>query len=144
VYGNDTMAAVAEYQRRNELPVTGAVDLPTARALGVVEDPATAGPAADEVTDEVTDAVAAPAPAASPVVAVADVEEGSSGVDWRLVVGGLLAMTVVAVVARRRYVVARRAAHRRRRVHPSTSPRRSVADLRRSGALERDDVDVGA
>lgn len=39
VYGNNTMAAVAEYQRRNALQVTGAVDVTTARALGVYEDP---------------------------------------------------------------------------------------------------------
>ena len=42
VYGNDTMAAVAEYQRRNDgLQVTGAVDMATARSLGVYEDPQT-------------------------------------------------------------------------------------------------------
>ena len=40
MYGNDTMAAVAEYQRRNDgLQETGAVDIATARALGVYEDP---------------------------------------------------------------------------------------------------------
>ena len=36
VYGNDTMATVAEYQRRTDgLQATGAVDLATARSLGV-------------------------------------------------------------------------------------------------------------
>ena len=40
VYGNDTMAAVAEYQRRNDaLQETGAVDVATARSLGVYQDP---------------------------------------------------------------------------------------------------------
>ena len=47
VYGNDTMAAVAEYQRRNDaLQETGAVDVATARSLGVYQDP----DAADEST----------------------------------------------------------------------------------------------
>ena len=40
VYGNDTMAAVAEYQRRNDaLQETGAVDIATARSLGVYQEP---------------------------------------------------------------------------------------------------------
>ena len=47
VYGNDTMVAVAEYQRRNDaLQMTGAVDLATARSLGVYEEPS----AGDEAT----------------------------------------------------------------------------------------------
>ena len=47
------MAAVAEYQRRNDpLQVTGAVDLATARALGVFDE-------GDETT-------AAPRPPTSP------------------------------------------------------------------------------
>ena len=50
VYGNDTMAAVAEYQRSDDLQVTGVVDMATARALGVYreftdEAPATRAPA---------------------------------------------------------------------------------------------------
>ena len=49
VYGNDTMVAVAEYQRRNGgLQETGAVDVATARSLGVYEDP----DASDDATDD--------------------------------------------------------------------------------------------
>ncbi|MAT04402.1 MAG: hypothetical protein CL424_05090, partial [Acidimicrobiaceae bacterium] len=39
VYGNDTMAAVAEYQRQvGDLQVTGAVDEATARSLGIYDE----------------------------------------------------------------------------------------------------------
>ena len=51
VYGDATMVAVAAYQRqREDLSVTGAVDLATARALGVVEDPNTIAPSTTAAT----------------------------------------------------------------------------------------------
>jgi peptidoglycan hydrolase-like protein with peptidoglycan-binding domain len=150
VYGNDTMAAVADYQRRNgELQVTGAVDLPTARALGVFADPDDAGPAAatpSEVSADAPAAVAAepadpddagPAGAAAEPAAAASsasVGAGSAPSPW-LVAVALVSVIGLAVVARRRYVVAQRNARRRARVHPAASPHRSIADLRRSGAL---------
>ena len=54
---------------------------------------------------------------------------------WALVVATALVVAVAGVVVRRRYVLAQRAERRWARVHPSTSPRRSVADLRRAGQL---------
>lgn len=136
VYGNDTMAAVAEFQQRaGDLQVTGAVDVATARSLGVYEesgDEAEATPPASAAT--VADTVAA-------VVDEAIGESGQPPVDrvdrrWVLVavVLGLLALTA-AIVGRRRQVVVRRRARRWARVHPATSPHRSVADLRRSGEV---------
>ena len=139
VYGNDTMAAVAEYQRRNDgLQVTGAVDIATARSLGVYEDP-DAGRRVDRGTDDDrrrddrartgasrrgrrvrrTDRPRWRRPA--PLAARRPRRWSSPSLQpWS---------------ARRRYVVARRAARRWARVHPATSPRRSVADMRRAGEL---------
>ncbi len=134
VYGNDTMAAVAEFQRRDDdLQVTGAVDIATARALGVFSEDAEPAPAPGPPAD----APVAPADVPvggvdTPSIAASDVRSGPS--NW-LVVGAIVAGLALAVVARRRYVVAQRAARRRARVHPAASPHRSVADLRRSGAL---------
>src|SRR6056297_3814081 len=55
IYGNATMAAVAAYQRtQGDLQVTGAVDLATARSLGVVDDDASAPAAADAGAAAVT------------------------------------------------------------------------------------------
>lgn len=135
VYGNDTMFAVAEYQRRNQpLQVTGAVDLATARALGVFHD-------------EVEDTAATPTTARPPVVSVASQADevvapsathadGTSVRPWLL--GALAAAATLALVItlRRRHVVAQRSARRWARVHPATSPQRSVADARRAGQLE--------
>jgi len=134
VFGNDTMSAVAEYQRRHEpLQVTGAVDLATARALGVFDE-------ADEAT------AATPVPAVAPVVSVtprsdeivasAPTSAGAGSLrPWLL--GGAVVVAVVAlgVGLRRRHVVAQRATRRWARVHPATSPHRSIADLRRTGQL---------
>jgi peptidoglycan hydrolase-like protein with peptidoglycan-binding domain len=130
VYGNDTMAAVAEYQRSNDLQVIGAVDVATARALGVYQDS----------TDE-TPATRAPAtagPRSVPSATVVDVGE-PTGRDharvpsWLLITAAVIVVLAVAVVGRRRYVVAQRSARRRARVHPAMSPGRSVADMRRAG-----------
>jgi len=146
VFGNDTMAAVAVYQRGVDgLQVTGAVDVATARSLGVYDDPT-----GDEGEPaEATDAGAgtdADVPAVSAPAASAEAEPtsrsagplaapGDGGVSWWLVGAAVLGLLLLAVVARRRYVVARRRARRWARVHPATSPHRSVADLRRSGRL---------
>ncbi len=136
VYGNDTMVAVAEYQRGNdELQETGAVDMSTARALGVIENPD-----ADDTT--VTTATTVAATTTVPEPAQADAASESEPADrgggllrWPLVAAAVAAVLTAAVVSRRRYVVAKRSARRWARVHPATSPRRSVADMRRTGEL---------
>src|SRR6056297_695521 len=142
VYGNATMAAVAAYQRaQDELQVTGAVDLATARSLGVVDDDASAPAAAD--AGAAAGATPAPAPAAPSATPDPDRLEpasapGSNGtwsLPWWLVAATVAFLSAVAAVAlRRRQVVARRA-RRWARVHPATSPKQSVADLRRAGTL---------
>ncbi len=147
VYGNDTMAAVAAYQRADgNLQVTGAVDIATARRMGVFEDPE----AASTTTAVPTSTTAAPsmpattiATAGAPVAADtasstddgASRDPGRSLLRWPLAAAGVLVMLIAAVAGRRRYVVARRASRRWARVHPSTAPGRSIADLRRSGEL---------
>ncbi len=137
VYGNDTMAAVADFQREaGDLQVTGAVDEATARALGVygesTEEPA---PTTVPTTEPVA---AAPAAAAPTTVATesSGVDAGSSIPTAVVIVLGILAALVGAVVARRRYVVKRRRERRWARTHPATSPLHSVADDRR--ATERE------
>lgn len=153
VYGNDTMAAVAEYQRRHDgLLATGAVDMATARSLGVYEDPdavaespsttaaatttiattpaatttvATAGAVTNTTPNEAQASPAAAAPRSDRV--------GIAG--WPLAAALALVVLAAAVAGRRRYVVARRAERRQARVHPATSPRRSVADMRLAGLL---------
>jgi hypothetical protein len=129
VYGNDTMAAVAEYQRSNDLQVTGAVDMATARSLGVHQDsgdesPATASPATTVVRP-------GPAAASGGLDARAGGDDGRRPL-WLLVAVAVAVALAAAVVARRRYVVAQRRARRWARVHPATSPGRSVADVRRA------------
>ena len=136
VYGNDTMAAVAEYQRRDGgLQVTGAVDLATARTLGVYVDPNDTS--SDTPISPVVDAPALAVPQEGDIDAVADpdVRPAGGGVSVWLVVVAVSSVLGLIVVARRRYVVMQRAARRRARIHPSASPHRSVADLRRSGEL---------
>ncbi|MEM9745202.1 MAG: peptidoglycan-binding protein [Actinomycetota bacterium] len=127
VYGNDTMAAVAEFQRRNgDLQVTGAVDAPTARALGVdlgtgasnADDPASTDdepvepPSADAPPGEVAESAVGTADAASndiiPLPSTPATDAGS-----RLMSGWFLALALIvalvgAVILRRRHVVARR------------------------------------
>ena len=133
VYGNDTMAAVAEYQRANDLQVTGAVDMATARALGVYVDGVDADPAT----------AAAAAANLTPLLESPQSDEQIEPVDdpdrrWHpglVVTAAVIAALAAAVFGRRRYVVAQRSARRRARVHPATSPHRSVADLRRAGAV---------
>ena len=132
VYGNDTMAAVAEYQRSNDaLLVTGAVDMATARALGVYRDSTDETPA--------TRAPATAAPRAAPPATVGDgarlTASDNARVPWLLITAAVMVALVAAVVGRRRYVVAQRSARRRARVHPAASPGRSVADMRRAGQL---------
>jgi len=138
VYGNDTMAAVAEYQRGTDgVQVTGAVDMATARALGVYED--AEAETATTAAAPATTAAAALEPVAEPAAAVGaspqttDTDGGLSR--WLIVAAAVVTVALAAVASRRRYVVAQRAARRWARVHPATSPRRSVADMRRSGEL---------
>lgn len=155
VFGNDTMAAVAEYQRdHGGLQVTGAVDVSTARALGVYEDPDADAAAATTTTaartaattpatnvEAVATSLPAQASAESPGRADADTgrenaRDGAALPRWPLLAAtAVVALAVISVVGRRRYVVAQRAARRWARVHPATSPRRSVADMRRTGEL---------
>jgi hypothetical protein len=118
--------------------VTGAVDIATARSLGVYDDPES-----DEAVAPSTTASPSPAIAATTVAAPAQ----AAGVDdpaepstagggvprWPLVAGLTVVACTAAVAGRRRYVVGQRAARRWARVHPATSPRRSVADMRRPG-----------
>lgn len=133
VYGNDTMAAVAEYQRRDgKLQVTGAVDMATARALGVYEEPGEVV-APDSAAAPMTTVARAIADLDTPLVSTAG--ERSALSRWLLIFGAIVVALAVAVAGRRRYVVAQRAARRRARIHPAASPRRSVADMRRSGDL---------
>ena len=139
LYGNDTMAAVAEYQRRNDaLQVTGAVDVATARSLGVRQDPN----AADETTTTTAPPATTLAATAVPVPAQAAAagespeltdSDGGGLPRWLLVAATVVVVLAAAVMGRRRHVVAQRAARRWARVHPATSPRRSVADMRRAG-----------
>ena len=139
VYGNDTMTAVAAYQRRNDdLQETGAVDMATARALGVFEDP----DSADETTTTTTATTVAATTTVPVPVNVAATGESAEPADrgdgllrWPLVAAAVVALLTAALVSRRRYVVAKRSARRWARVHPATSPRRSVADMRRTGEL---------
>ena len=138
VYGNDTMAAVAEYQQLEDgLQVTGAVDAATARALGVNE-------ASEESAEAEQPASTAAAPGTVPAGAGADVSSGAETADpapggtdlrWVLVAVAAAVLALCAAVIGRRRVVVRRRARRWARVHPATSPHRSVADLRRSGEL---------
>jgi hypothetical protein len=72
VYGNDTMAAVAAYQRQTEgLQVTGAVDMATARALGLIEDP--------DAVDEAAPTTASPAPTTVAVTAPVPAQDAAVG-----------------------------------------------------------------
>jgi peptidoglycan hydrolase-like protein with peptidoglycan-binding domain len=133
VYGNDTMAAVADYQRSNDLQVTGAVDVATARALGVYRDATVESPA--------TTAPATTLPGSALSATVGDVVAPTVGDDdrsspWILITATVTVGIATAVVGRRRYVVAQRSARRRARVHPAASPGRSVADMRRAGGYE--------
>ena len=139
VYGNDTMVAVAEYQRRNDgLQVTGAVDMATARSLGVYEDPDAADDARprrrrdDDDDRRRDDRARTGASRRCRRVRRATDSDGGGLPRWPLVTASVVVALAAAVVGRRRYVVAQRAARRWARVHPATSPRRSVADMRRS------------
>jgi hypothetical protein len=148
VYGNDTMAAVAEYQRRNDgLQVTGAVDIATARSLGVYADPDEAGAATTTLPPTTTAATAAvgatpaavattpPATTVVPVGIAASTEGGGRPTRWLLAGAAAAMVAASAVVLRARRVAAGRSARRWGRVHPASSPRRSVADMRRAGEL---------
>ena len=140
VYGNDTMAAVAEYQRRNDaLQETGAVDVATARVARRVP-----GSRRRRRADRrrrrrrPSRATTVPVPAQAAAVGESADPTDSDGAGlplWPLVTASVVVVLAAAVVGRRRYVVAQRAARRWARVHPATSPRRSVADMRRAGEL---------
>lgn len=132
-YGDATMVAVADFQRRHPgLDVTGAVDLATARALGVVDDPD--APRPTSVVAAPTTVAPTPAPSIGPAGATID---GGGTARWTALAmsGVVLGAVSLAVIARRRHVVRARRARRWARVHPATAPARSVADLRRAGEL---------
>ena len=138
VYGNDTMAAVAAYQRTTgDLQVTGAVDAATARSLGVY--PSTDGTSGDAPGPPAGETPPTAPPAVEPSLDAAtspDFDDGADRGSARWIVAAVLLVALgAAVVGRRRHVVSRRRARRWARVHPATSPHRSVADLRRSGEL---------
>jgi hypothetical protein len=147
MYGDSTMAAVAEYQRQaGTLQVTGAVDEATARALGVLAEPeaepstaaSTTAPntAATTAVAEVAGAASASAPEREPVVSARAGDASGSGRARWMLIGAVVGLALLAGLAgRRRLVIARRAERRWARVHPATSPLRSVADMRRAGAL---------
>ena len=123
VYGNDTMIAVAEYQRQTDgLQETGAVDLATAQALGVFSDPDEADSESAEADGETT--AEAPMDEAPPAVPIAaadleperEVAEADTGAfNFWLNAGALIAFLAAAVVLRRRHVVARRNTRRAQR-----------------------------
>ncbi|HSP28825.1 MAG TPA: peptidoglycan-binding protein, partial [Ilumatobacteraceae bacterium] len=130
VYGNDTMTAVADYQRSNDLQVTGAVDMATARSLGVYQDSTDEPPA--------TTSPATTLPRSAQTATFGELAEstdsGTGGVrPWLLITAAVVVALAAAVVGRRRYVVSQRTARRWARVHPATAPGRSVADMRRAG-----------
>ncbi|MGA9275972.1 peptidoglycan-binding protein, partial [Ilumatobacter sp.] len=109
VFGYDTMAAVAEYQRaEGGLQVTGAVDMSTARALGVYEDSEAVTGDDAPVAEPATVAPARAASAANPTPT--DTADGSGTVGgtspWLLASAVIAVVLVGAVVARRRHVVA--------------------------------------
>lgn len=143
VFGNDTMAAVAAYQQSNDgLQVTGAVDVATARSLGVVADPTAADTptTTTALTATTVTAPTAPVPAqAAAAAGEAPEPPDSEGGLPRLPLVSASAVVALAAAAmavhRRRHVGVQRAARRRARAHPATSPRRSVADMRRAGDL---------
>lgn len=131
-YGDGTMIGVADYQRAHGLAVTGYVDLATARSLGVVDDPA-AATTTTAVPASTTSLV--PTSTITTAQVVGSAEVGTSWWAPTALVALVLAASAAAVLARRRHVVRARRARRWARVHPATSPGRSVADLRRSGGL---------
>ncbi|MFK8024746.1 MAG: peptidoglycan-binding protein [Ilumatobacter sp.] len=138
VYGNDTMAAVAEYQRRvGDLQVTGAVDLSTARALGVFDDDAEGGGEDPSVGDD----AAAPVPESTvPVLEpVDDLAERPSAPGsepdttsrwWT--VAALIVSLGGLVALRRRQVVTRRRARQRQRASGVETGRDELIDARTS------------
>ena len=135
VYGNDTMVAVAEYQRSDDdLQETGAVDVATARALGVYQD------STGQAPTTTAPATIMPKPSQVPVISAStdqtDNASGDGRTRWLLLPAAAVVAFAATVAGRRRYVVAQRAARRRARIHPATSPGRSIAELRRAGQLE--------
>jgi peptidoglycan hydrolase-like protein with peptidoglycan-binding domain len=144
VYGNDTMAAVAAYQRNDgSLQVTGAVDAATASSLGLHDGTATAvadaAPATTAAVDREPSARSGPAAiddAIDEAIGASSDPAASEGGDRTgtivVTMVVVIALLATAVVARGRYVATRRKRRRWARVHPATSPRSSVADGRRT------------
>ncbi len=115
VYGYDTMAAVAEYQRQAaDLLVTGAVDIDTARALGVFDDGDAADDDAADTGTQIAESAAVPSPAvqaAAPSAVTGTGSDAAGGISpprWVSVAALTIAGLVILVVARRRHVVRRR------------------------------------
>jgi peptidoglycan hydrolase-like protein with peptidoglycan-binding domain len=98
VYGDQTAAAVEAFQERRGLPITGAVDEPTAVALGVL-DAADVTESAGAPTQPSPRVIARP-PAFTPVPAKLPDEPGPATV--AVVVAALAAAAGAAMVVRRR------------------------------------------
>ena len=134
VFGNDTMVAVAEYQRQaGDLQVTGAVDLSTARALGVFDDADAESESAEaDVTAEIPTVDSLPevqsaAASTDGDVAEQDVTASDSGsIPISVFVVAVVAGLIGAIVLRRRHVVTRRSARRAKQLNAASV--RAAAD----------------
>ena len=120
VFGYDTMASVAEYQRQaGDLQVTGAVDVATARTLGVYDDAQEDDVVAAEIpVDELAVVVSNVVEQTTPpsmVRFVGTVSDGGGALTW--LGRGLVVVAVLAllVALRRRHVVNMRRERRMQR-----------------------------
>ncbi|MEL6893485.1 MAG: peptidoglycan-binding protein [Actinomycetota bacterium] len=149
VYGNDTMAAVAEYQRRTgDLQVTGAVDLATARALGVTENaeettssaPVNVVGQAVPPTSPPSDAPASGDPTDESFDGPHDAETDGDSISTQAIIAAAGAGLIGAIALRRRHVVRRRAGRARRVGAPNGTvgrSRSSPTDRADTASLER-------
>ncbi|MEM8620142.1 MAG: GDSL-type esterase/lipase family protein [Actinomycetota bacterium] len=100
VFGNETMFAVAEYQRLvGDLQVTGAVDMATARALGVFEDDDAAVTDAPSSPEQFSALQPAAPEAPSESIQASDVAGAASGIQLFLALGALAVGALVLAVA---------------------------------------------
>ncbi len=133
VFGGQTVEAVVDFQRDRGLLITGSVGERTAAALGLVDEPAAAGDAADDtsatgapaaVTPTSPEASISPAPAAASGAPDAEPRSARSlSPPWLLAVAGAAIVAIGAVAALR----ARRRGHRAAFATP-TEPTAPVGD----------------